>query len=80
MASLTFHLCHGPEVVTEWDGADVLVEAAARLALNSARVQISQDALRGQINLNYRIDVEDELGQIVHSLPFTKAVKIKQPN
>jgi hypothetical protein len=49
-------------------------------ALNSARVQINKDALRGQISLNYRIDVEDELGWIVHSLPFTRAVDIEQPN
>jgi hypothetical protein len=80
VTSLTFHLCHGPDLVKDWDGADLPVEAAARLALNLARLQISQDALRGQINLNYRIDVEDELGRIVHSLPFTKAVQIKQPN
>jgi len=45
-------------------------------ALKEARAIISQDALAGVINLDQRIEVEDESHSVVYVLPFVDAVRI----
>jgi len=46
------------------------------MALKEARAVISQEALEGEINLGQRIEIEDEAGNLVHSLSFADAVRI----
>jgi hypothetical protein len=45
-------------------------------ALIGARSILSAEALEGRIPFNMRLDVEDEGGVIVHSLPFADAIVI----
>jgi len=45
-------------------------------ALKEARAIISQDALAGVINLDQRIEVEDESHSVVYVLPFADAVRV----
>jgi hypothetical protein len=72
-----FHLRDGEDVLLDPEGRDLDgIEAIAKAALADARSIVSEDALRGQIELHQRIDVEDNSGAIVHSLPFAEAVKI----
>jgi hypothetical protein len=52
-------------------------EAMRRFVLDNARDTISQEIRSsGTIDLRYRIDAEDDAGNIVYSLPFTEAVSI----
>jgi hypothetical protein len=44
--------------------------------LASARDLMSADLARGIVDLRYRIDAEDALGNIVYTLPFGDAVSI----
>ena len=37
---------------------------------------MSQDVLTGKLDLRQRLEVEDKLGRIVHSLRFSDAIKI----
>lgn len=41
------------------------------VALSEVRGLISQDVLSGEIDLRQRLEVEDEHGTVVHSLPFS---------
>jgi hypothetical protein len=44
--------------------------------LTTVRDLMSGDLARGIIDLRYRIDVENALGEIVYTLPFKHAVNI----
>ena len=72
-----FHLRDGTDVLLDPDG-QVLpsLDAVVGAALYEARAIISADAKGGSISLRHRIDVEDELGAVVHSIDFEDAVKI----
>ena len=77
MKTYFFHLRDGVDVLLDPDGRQ-LVDLAAAIAatLVEARSIIGADALLGTIMLEQRIDVEDELGAIVHSLAFEDAVHV----
>jgi hypothetical protein len=60
-----------PEGV-RFDTLDALREAV----LATARDLMSGDIRNGLIDLRFRIDAEDESGDIVYSLPFEHAVSI----
>lgn len=47
-------------------------------ALREARALIAADAIEGRIGLNRQIEVEDELGLIIHKLPFERAVWVER--
>lgn len=70
------HLRDGKGVLLDPDGVDMPMAAVAAAALRAARDCIAGDARRGRIDFKYRIDVEDEHGTIVHSLPFADAIEI----
>jgi len=72
-----FHLRDGTDVLLDPDGRVLPnLDAVVGTALNEARAIISADARGGSISLRHRIDVEDELGAVVHSINFEDAVKI----
>jgi len=72
-----FHLRDGVERLLDPQGADVDDPAQlARMALKEARAVVAQEALEGEINLQQRIEIEDEGGNLVHSLSFADAVRI----
>ena len=70
------HLRDGTDETLDPEGVVMPPSEFPRVALASARDCISSDARQGQIDLRYRIDVEDELGRLVHSLEFADAVEI----
>ena len=72
-----FHLRDGVDVLIDPDGMRLPSDAAAAAhALKEARTIISSDAPSGRIDLSPRIDVEDERGTIIHSVPFERSVAI----
>lgn len=72
-----FHLRDGGERLLDPQGVDVDDPAQLeRMALKEARAVISQEALEGEINLRQRIEIEDEAGNLIHSLSFADAVRI----
>jgi hypothetical protein len=72
-----FHLRDGTDVLLDPDGRVLpSLDAVVGAALYEARAIISADAKGGSISLRHRIDVEDELGAVVHSINFEDAVKI----
>ena len=77
METYFFHLRDGTDVLLDPDGRQLAdLAAAVSAALIEARSIIGADALLGTIMLEQRIDVEDELGAIVHSLAFEDAVHV----
>ena len=44
--------------------------------MKNARDTIAGDVQNGVIDLRYRIDAENEAGQVVYSLPFKHAVSV----
>jgi hypothetical protein len=77
MKTYFFHLRDGVDVLLDPDGRQLTgLPAAIAAALVEARSIIGADALLGTILLEQRIDVEDELGTIVHSLEFEDAVQL----
>jgi hypothetical protein len=72
-----FHLCDGTDVLLDPEGRSLPdMNAVIALSLVEARAIIGAEALQGKIALEQRIEVEDELGAIVHTLPFEDAVRV----
>lgn len=72
------HLRDRTDVAFDEEGIDYPdEEAMQRAALLCARDCIAGDAIaNGAIDLGLRIDVEDEAGELVYSLPFADAVNV----
>ena len=54
-------------------------EAVERAALAPARDCMAGDVKSGQLDLRYRIEVQDGAREVVHRLPFADAIKIITP-
>ena len=79
MHTYYFHLRDGADVLLDPDGRLLpSLAAVAGAALFEARAIISADAVGGKISLGQSIDVENESGQVVHTLAFADAVNINQ--
>ena len=77
MALYFFHLCDGGDALIDPDGRDIDDEAnVPDAALREARAIISQDALGGRIMLHQFIEVRNEAGKLIHTLPFRDTVTI----
>jgi hypothetical protein len=55
------------------------VDAVADKALWQARDCMAEDVRGGRLHLGYRIEVQDEAGQVVHCLDFADALEITPP-
>ncbi len=55
------------------------VAAAHEAAIEEARAILADEARNGRIDLNHRIEVEDEQRRPVLLLPFSAAVEIEGP-
>ena len=72
-----FHLRDHTESVLDPEGVELPdLAAVSQKALTHARELISHDAKAGLIDMRFRIDAEDEGGNIVHSVPFEQALTI----
>lgn len=76
MAKYFFHLIDGVDTVLDPDGVLLPPGALEGAALVQARDCMAGDVRDGQLRLDYRIDVHDEAGELVHSLSFADAVEI----
>ena len=77
MSRYFFHLRDGEDVLLDPEGRQIEgAEAIARAALIEARSILSDDVLKGRIDLDCRIDVEDDDRNLVHRLHFADALAI----
>jgi hypothetical protein len=77
MARYFLHLRDGSDEVLDPDGSEFDDIEAVRLGvMQNARDTIAGDVRNGVVDLRYRIDAENEAGQIVYSLPFKHALSI----
>jgi hypothetical protein len=70
------HLRDPSDEVLDPDGVRMPEEAVANAALVAARDCIAHDVRSGWLDLRYRIDVQNENGEIVHTRHFSDAVEI----
>ena len=54
-------------------------EAARGAALAGARAMMCDQLMKGRLSLHHRIEVEDEDGADVLTLPFGEAIEIENP-
>ena len=71
-----FHLVDSIDLTLDPDGIEMTADAVAGVALVQARDCMAGDVKNGRLDLNYRIEVHDEDGKLVHSLPFADALEI----
>ena len=77
MALYFMHLRDGTEQILDPEGQEFpTIEALRKAVLVSARDLMTGDVREGVIDLRFRIDVEDEGGDIIYTLPFKHAVNI----
>ena len=77
MPQYYFHLRDHKERLLDPQGREIRSpDDIPKIALNEARGIMSQDVLTGKLDLRQRLEVEDKLGRIVHSLRFSDAIKI----
>jgi hypothetical protein len=77
MPRFYLHLRDGIDELIDPEGAELIdVQAAAARALKEARCILSDEVKTGRVKLAQRIDVEDQGGSLVYSLPFTDALEI----
>ena len=70
------HLVDSIDVTLDPEGVEMPAEAIVGAALLQARDCMAHDVKSGQLDFHYRIDVHDENGELVHSLPFRDALVI----
>ena len=77
MARYFMHLRDGTEQILDPEGLEFPnIEAMRKAVLVSARDLMTGDIREGVMDLRFRIDVEDEAGEIIYTLPFKHAVNI----
>ena len=77
MARYFMHLRDGTEQLLDPEGLEYAsLDAVRKAVLIAARDLMMGDIREGVIDFRFRIDVEDEAGEIIYSLPFKHAVNI----
>jgi hypothetical protein len=77
VARYFMHLRDGTEQILDPEGLEFPnIEAMRKAVLVSARDLMTGDIREGVMDLRFRIDVEDEDGAIIYTLPFKHAVNI----
>jgi hypothetical protein len=73
---LHIHNSHGDAEDDEGMSANSLAEARER-AVTGIRSLLASEAANGEINFAGRIDISDEAGKLLLSVPFTDALSVK---
>ncbi len=77
MARYFMHLRDGTEQILDPEGLEFAsVDAVRKATLIAARDLMTGDVRAGVIDFRFRIDVEDEAGAVVYTLPFKHALSI----
>ncbi len=73
-----FHVCNGDGFTEDEEGSVLADQAAARLAAIAAARDIMAEEMRaGQLNPASFIEVEDEAGALLFTLPFSDAYEVR---
>jgi hypothetical protein len=76
MPRFYFHL-YDDLVVRDEEGVDLPgATTAHKKAIREARSLMCATLMEGRLVLNHRIEVEDEVGSVVATVPFAEAVEI----
>ena len=76
MPRFYFHLYDDMTVIDE-EGLDLPgVDAARERGIANAREMACSQVLEGYLNLKHRIDVADESGHVVFTLPFRDTIDV----
>ena len=71
------HLRDGSDELLDVDGSEFAdMEALRNGVLFTVRDIMAGDIRNGVLDLRFRIDAEDEGGELVHSMPFKHALNI----
>jgi hypothetical protein len=77
MPRFFFHVVDGVGIASDEDGLELENIAAARdVAVEGAHDILAAEIRYGRIDLSWRIDVADEGGAVVLTLPFSDAVRV----
>lgn len=77
MARYFMHLRDGADELLDPEGVDLdSIEAVRKNVMTAARDVLAGDLRNGVVDLRYRIDAENEGGEIVYSLAFRHAFSI----
>ena len=77
MTRYFMHLRNGTDQILDTEGLEYsTIDSVRKAVLVTARDLMTGDIRGGVIDLRYRIDVEDEAGAIIYTLPFKRAVNI----
>ena len=80
MARYFFHLRDGLDNLLDPEGRELAdLREVKRVALSCARDTLSHELRDGRLYLAYRIDVENNSGTIVHTLPLRDAFEVVRP-
>jgi hypothetical protein len=75
-----FHVYNGQGLTRDDEGIDLADQAAAlRMAMDSIRSIISEEARKGVIDLDGRIEVTDESASTLDSVVFVDAFTLRMP-
>lgn len=70
------HLIDNNDVLLDPDGLELAPENVCDATLRAARDCMAGDVQNGQLDLRYRIEVQDVSGQVIHCLDFEDALEI----
>jgi hypothetical protein len=76
-----FHVCNGQGLTPDEEGIDLQDEAAARrMAMDSIRSIISEEARKGVLDLDGYIDVKDSSAEMLTRIAFPEAFTMRMPS
>jgi hypothetical protein len=77
MARYLMHLRDGTEELLDPEGIEYAsLDAMRKAVMATVRDVMSGDVLRGILDMRFRVDAENDAGEIVYTLPFKHAVSI----
>lgn len=80
MPHFYFDVFNGHGQTPDEEGLDLADESSARvIALDSVRSMVAEDARKGLIDLNGRIDVKDDDGEVLLTVSFADAFQLRMP-
>ena len=79
MARYFLHLKDSIGQLLDPEGTELPPEAVPGAALRAARDCIAGDVQAGRLDLHYRIEVFNDDGELVHTLPFANALEVISP-
>lgn len=78
MPTFHFHLINAHVDADDLEGHDLPSLDEARMeAVHGIRDFLSEELRRGTLDLRGRVDIEDEAGAVLMTIPFADAVSIK---